>query len=253
MTDAITQSASSVPPWPGFTVPSKCAMLAPMIKMRHFIAVVRLAAILTAASTGLASATTSSLLAMAPAGTLTYDVMRQGERIGVHTMSFDRMGDELTVRTETNVDFTAYVVFNITWTHQSVEVWSDNGLKEFTSFTNEDGRERQVHAQRNGDHLIVNSTGGKREFPADLLPGTLWHPETVTQRQVLDPIKGRLRRVNIADQGLEQIEVEGRKVNAHHYDLRGELTRDFWYDQDGTIVKVEFPITDGSEVTLLLR
>ena len=50
-------------------------MLAPMIKMRQFIAVVRLAAILTAASTGLASATTSSLLAMAPAGTLTYDVM----------------------------------------------------------------------------------------------------------------------------------------------------------------------------------
>ena len=28
---------------------------------------------------------------------------------------------------------------------------------------------------------------------------------------------------------------------------------DFWYDPDGTIVKVEFPITDGSEVTLLLR
>jgi hypothetical protein len=35
--------------------------------------------------------------------------------------------------------------------------------------------------------------------------------------------------------------------------MRGELTRDFWYDPDGTIVKVEFPITDGSEVTLLLR
>jgi Domain of unknown function (DUF6134) len=224
-----------------------------MTKIRHFITILRLALILTVGSTGLALASTSSLLAMAPAGTLTYDVMREGERIGVHTMSFDRMGDELTVRTETNVDFTAYVLFNITWTHQSVEVWSDNGLKEFTSFTNEDGRERQVHAQRNGSHLIVNSTGGRREFPADLIPGTLWHPETITQQQILDPIKGRLRKVSIADRGMEQIKVEGRMVNAHHYAMRGELTRDFWYDQDGTIVKVQFPITDGTQVTLLLR
>ena len=182
---------------------------------------------------------------MVPAGTLTYDVLREGERIGSHIVSFDRMGDELTVRTETNVDFTAYLIFNVTWTHQSVEVWRDGWLKEFTSFTNDDGAMRQVHAQRDGDHLIVNSTGGQRELPADLLPGTLWHPDTVTQQQVLDPIKGRLRKVTIADLGKEPVTVDGRAVEAHHYSMRGELTRDFWYDQDGTVVKVELP--DGRD------
>jgi hypothetical protein len=190
---------------------------------------------------------------MAPAGTLTYDVMREGERIGTHTMSFERMGEELTVRTETNVDFTTFIVFDINWTHQAVEIWGDGGLKEFTSFTNEDGRKRQVHAKRNGDRLIVNSTGGRREFPADVIPGTLWHPDTVRQQQVLDPIKGRMRKVRVTDRGIERVEVEGRTIEARHYQMRGDLKRDFWYDRDGTVVKVEFPITDGSEVTLLLR
>ena len=200
-----------------------------------------------------AAAATQSVLAMAPAGTLTYDVMRAGDRIGTHTVSFERMGEELTVRTETSVEFTAYVIFDIDWTHQSVEIWSDGGLKEFTSFTNEDGRKRQVHAQRNGEHLIVESTGGHREFPADLIPGTLWHPDTVRQQQILDPIKGRLRKVTVTDLGPETIEVDGRRVEARHYQMRGDLKRDFWYDGDGTVVKVEFPISDGSEVTLLLR
>ena len=202
---------------------------------------------------GPAAAATPSLAAAPPAGTLTYDVLRAGERIGSHTVSFERMGEELTVRTETNVDFTAYLVFDITWTHQAVEIWENGGLKEFTSFTNEDGRKRQVHAQREGDRLIVNSTGGRREFPANLIPGTLWHPATVSQHAVLDPIKGRLRKVTVTDHGVEEVEVEGRKVQAHHYAMRGDLKRDFWYDPDGTVVKVEFPITDGSEVTLLLR
>ena len=163
---------------------------------------------------------------MAPAGTLTYDVLRQGDRIGTHTVSFERMGEELTVRTETNVEFTAYVVFDIDWTHQSVEIWGTGGLKEFTSFTNEDGRKRQVHAQRDGDRLIVESTGGHREFPADVLPVTLWHPETVHQHQLLDPIKGRLRKVTVTDGGTEQLEIEGRTVEAKHYRVRGDLRRD---------------------------
>jgi hypothetical protein len=126
-------------------------------------------------------------------------------------------------------------------------------LKEFTSFTNEDGRKRQVHARRNGDRLIVNSTGGRREFPADVIPGTLWHPDTIRQQQILDPIKGRMRKVKVTDRGVEPVKVEGRTVQARHYQMRGDLERDFWYDRDGTVVKVEFPITDGSEVTLLLR
>ena len=224
-----------------------------MHKMRRYIALFRLIPLVVLSFATSASAATSTLAAAPPAGTLTYDVVREGERIGTHTVSFEKMGEELTVRTETNVDFTAYLVFDITWTHQAVEIWENGGLKEFTSFTNEDGRKRQVHAQRAGDRLIVNSTGGRREFSADLIPGTLWHPATVSQGQVLDPIKGRLRKVTITDRGLEEVDVEGRKIQARHYVMRGDLKRDFWYDADGTVVKVAFPIIDGSEVTLLLR
>ncbi len=227
-----------------------------MVRIRHIIVFFRLILSLTAlliVATAPAKAASETVMAMAPAGTLSYDVMREGEHIGIHTVSFDRTGEELTVRTQTDVDFTVFIIFDISWIHQSVEIWSEGRLKEFTSFTDEDGRKRQVHAQRNGERLIINSTGGHREFSADLIPGTLWHPDTVRQQQVLDPIKGRLRKVTVTDKGFEQVQIEGRTVEARHYAMRGDLTRDFWYDRHGTIVKVEFPISDGSEVTLLLR
>jgi hypothetical protein len=195
-----------------------------MIRLRHLFLYLRLSLpILVGCAAPLPlAAAPASVLAMAPAGTLTYDVLRGGNRIGTHVMSFERMGEELTVRTETNVEFTAYVVFDIDWTHQSVEIWADGGLKEFTSFTNEDGRKRQVHAARNGDRLIVESTGGHREFPADVIPGTLWHPDTVHQAQLLDPIKGRLRKVTVSDRGIEPVKIEGRTVEARHFRLRGQ-------------------------------
>lgn len=220
--------------------------------MRPLLTALRLALPLMVVVAGQASADDPTL-ALAPTRTLTYDVLRAGERIGTQTVSFEHMGGELTVRTETNLGFTAYWIFDVTWAHQSVEIWGNDGLKQFTSFTNNDGKQRKVHAQRDGEHLVVNGNGDERELPADLLPGTLWHPETVSQRQVLDPIKGRLRKVSIANRGLETIEVEGRRIEARHYAMRGELKRDIWYDQNGTVVKVELPIDDGSEVTLVLR
>ena len=84
-----------------------------MHRMRRYTALFRLIPLLLLSLATTASAATSTFAAAAPAGTLTYDVLREGERIGIHTMSFERMGEELTVRTETRVDFTAYLVFDI--------------------------------------------------------------------------------------------------------------------------------------------
>jgi uncharacterized protein DUF6134 len=229
-------------------------MLLKMVGKRRILAALRLIAMLglviVAAPAG---AVTADLASLAPAGTLTYDVYREGQRIGKHTVSFDRMGEELTVRSETDVDFTVFVVMDVSFTHQAVEIWKGNTLQEFTSFTNEDGRKRQVHAQRNGDHLLVTTKGNTRELPANLIPGSLWHPDTVSQHQLLDPIKGRLRKVEVVDRGTETVQANGRKVEARHYSVRGDFKREIWYDRDGTVVKVAFPIKDGSEVILVLK
>jgi Domain of unknown function (DUF6134) len=228
-----------------------------MIKIRRFIAAFRLALLFLAAGlapAGAASAVSDqTIAAVAPQGTLTYGVFRDGERIGTHTVIFERMGDELTVRSDTSFDFTRLFVLGFTFIHQAVEVWQDGALKEFTSFTDDDGKKREVHAQRAGEHLLVTASGQTRELPGSLIPASLWHPDTIEQHQLLDPIKGRLREVSVQDRGREPVALAGHAVAAHHYALRGGLVRDIWYDEDGTVVKVAFQASDGSDITMLLQ
>src|SRR5262249_61164686 len=84
-------------------------------------------------------------------------------------------------------------------------------------------------------------------------PASLWRPDTVQQTVLLDPIKGRDRQVSVADKGLEKVQVRGQLVDAHHYAMTGQITRDIWYGPDGQIVQVSFPGKDGSQVQVVLR
>jgi len=225
--------------------------------MRHLLTIFRLVGLFLLASVlpAVAAPPTSgqNIAAVAPQGTLTYGVFREGERIGTQTMTFEQMGDELTVRSDTSFDFTRLLVLGFSFIHQAVEVWQNGTLKEFTSFTDEDGNKREVHAQRAGATLLVTTQGQTRELPGSLIPGSLWHPNTIEQHQLLDPIKGRMREVNVQDRGREPVALPGRAVSTHHYALRGGMERDIWYDDGGTVVKVAFQARDGSTITMLLQ
>ena len=194
-----------------------------------------------------------SLASFPPSGRLDYRVIREGDDIGTQSVEFIRKDGTLTVRTNVNIVVTVVGIPVYRFTHAAEERWQNGQLVAFASQSNDDGEPRKVALKREGDRLRGTYNRRTVDLPATLIPASLWHPATVHQTVLLDPIKGRDRQVAVADKGMETVKVKGLPIQAHHYVMTGQILRDIWYGPDGQIVQVQLPGQDGSRIQLVLR
>jgi hypothetical protein len=194
-----------------------------------------------------------ALASFPPAGRLDYKVVREGDDIGTQSVEFIRNGDRLTVRTHVNIVVTILGIPVFRFVHEAEEQWQNGRLIAFKSKSNDDGEPRAVALRLEGDRLRGTYNGRTLDLPATVIPASLWRPDTVRQTVLMDPIKGRDRQVTVLDKGIEKIKVRGKMLEAHHYAMTGQITRDIWYGPDGQIVQVRFPARDGSQIQVVLR
>src|SRR6185295_3201634 len=161
-------------------------------------------ALLVAAPAGAAS-NDLALASFPPAGRLDYKVVREGDDIGTQSVEFIRSGDRLTVRTHVNILVTVLGIPVFRFTHEAEEQWQNGQLTAFKSKSNDDGEPRDVALSLAGDRLRGTYNGRTLDLPASLIPASLWRPDTVQQRVLIDPIKGRDRQVTTVDKGIETI------------------------------------------------
>jgi hypothetical protein len=221
--------------------------------MRSLAMFVALALAVFVAPPAAAGSNELALASFPPPGRLDYRVTRDGNEIGRQTVEFIRRGDQLTVRTDVDIVVTLIGIPVYRFTHEAEEQWENGHLVRFWSKSNDDGEPRAVALERNGDRLKGTYNGRAVDLPATIIPASLWHPDTVNQTILLDPIKGRDRQVTVVDKGAETIKVRGQPVSAQHYQMSGQIVRDIWYGPDGQVVHVRFPGKDGSQIVLALR
>lgn len=200
-----------------------------------------------------AGANEVALASFPPSGRLDYRVTRDGDEIGTQSVEFIRKDDRLTVRTRVNIAVTMLGITVYRFTHAAEEQWQNGQLTGFASKSDDDGEPRDVALRREGDRLRGTYNSRTVDLPATRIPASLWHPATVHQTVLLDPIKARDRQVAVVDKGMETIKVRGQPVHAHHYAMSGQIVRDIWYGPDGQIVQVRLPGKDGSQIQLALH
>lgn len=205
------------------------------------------------ATTPPAAAADGWLNALPPAGRLDYRVTRSGAEIGRQSVEFLRPGDELVVRTHIEIDVKFLSIPFYKFRHDAVERWTDGRLAAFSSSSDDDGKHREVELVAENGRLLGRYNDNPVDLPGDLIPASLWHPGTVQATVLLDPIRGRDRRVEVTDRGLETVAAAGGEIEARHYAMTGQITRDLWYDADGRLVLVRFPAKDGSQITVALK
>lgn len=211
-----------------------------------------LAVLLSASARGLGAAAAADET-LPPAGKMDYRVLREGEEIGTHTVDFEPSGDGLEVETHIDVALTAVGIAVFRFKHDAREVWAQGRLQSVSARTDDDGTDRAVEMRAEGDALRVTYNGKVKTYPGPLLPSSLWHPATVRQTVLFDEIRGKPRRVAVADRGETPVTVGGSTVVTHRYAISGELVREVWYGPNGHIVQVTFPAKDGSTITILRR
>ncbi len=204
-------------------------------------------------ATALSLIASTGFAAVPPAGRLDFSVVRDGTVIGHDVLEFAQSGDVLHVNVRTDVQVKIAFVTVYRFTHESQEVWRDGRLESLASRTNDDGtaHELAVHAAANGLEVV----GDKRRStaPGELVPASLWHDGIVRSRVILNTLDGAQMAIQVRDQGLEQVDVQGHPVAAHHYVLTGDLARELWYDAAGVLVQARMKGSDGSDVLYTLR
>lgn len=204
-------------------------------------------------SVALASSNDLTLAQFRPAGRLDYKVVRDGDEIGSLSIEFVRNGDQLTVRTHAKIVVTFIGIPLYRFVHDAEEQWANGKLLRLTSSSDDNGEPRQVAFRVDGDRLRGTYNGRVRDYPATLIPESLWNPEALHRTVLLDPIKGRDRQVTVVEKGEEAIEIKGQLVITHHYAVTDRITHDIWYDSSGRLVQVRFSAKDGSEIQIVLR
>ena len=192
------------------------------------------------------------LAAIPSAGRLDYEVVRAAERIGAHSVMFQREGRRLSITTRTNISVDLLGITVYRFRYDAEEEWIDGQLVRLTSRTNNDGERLEVDLAVTNGRLRGICNGTTLDLPAGLLPVSVWHPDIVRRSVLLDQYKCVERRVQTADHGTEPILAKGQRLTARHYAMTGQLRRDIWYGPDGQTVQVRFPANDGSEITFIL-
>lgn len=181
----------------------------------------------------------------------TYTILMDGNPIGQEQVRFQQQGDSMTV----NVTATTRVkvlFLNFRYDHERQEVWRGGTLDRMTARTDDDGKPHSIDMTRKGDGYALTVDGKPGTVAGTALPLTLWTPEVLKRPTLLSIIDAQPYKVRIQSLGSETVEAGGRKVEAQHHRITGDVERDLWFAADGTLVKTQFK-RSGYDIVYVLK
>jgi len=188
-------------------------------------------------------------LPVPPGGKLAFAVLRKGEVLGHHTLSFERMGEGLTVRIAVDLAVKFGPITLYRYHHQGSELWQGGTIMAIASATNDDGKHYEVSGKRGPEGFVVEGSKANRYVaPPDALPANHWN-RAMLGGPLINTQDGRLMRPHIAALGPDTIPTaSGTVLRASHYRMSGDVRLDTWYDASPNWAGLSFTATDGSTV-----
>lgn len=200
-----------------------------------------LIALLVGAVAAASSATAAPSLGAAPSGTYEYAISHEVlGRIGTHTATFSRSGDDLLVANKVRLAVKMTGITLYTFESEGSEVWRGGRLVAASAVTNDNGRRKQVTVRAEGDRLIVDGPKGRFEAMQPVGTVNFWNLETLTAPTMIEPTSGRVYRVAVGPPERETIRAMDRNVAARKYEVSGDISGELWYADDGTWVRMDF-------------
>jgi hypothetical protein len=203
----------------------------------------------------LAAAVAAASAAAAPAvphGTYEYVISHAVlGRIGTHTATFTRQGDELVVANRIRLAIRVTGVTLYRFESDGSEVWRGGRLIAAAAVTNDNGRRKQVTVRAAGDRLIVDGPKGRFEAPQPAATVAFWNLDALTAPTMIEPTSGRVYRIAVGPPERETIRAMDRPVEARKYEVSGDISGELWYADDGTWVRMDF-VRHGETLSLTL-
>lgn len=183
---------------------------------------------------------------------IAFNVLRQGQPFGTHTVRFDTAPDgALEARTivELKAGLGPITLYN--YELDATEIWKNGELVGITGKVNDDGNRGSVTATVKGGALAVDGTGFKGTAPTDAVPASHWNYIQTRAGRLVSTEDGEIINVETTRQGRENIEAGGETIAANKYRLDSDIDVDLWYDEAGRWVKLAFSVR-GQQIEYVL-
>jgi hypothetical protein len=187
--------------------------------------------------------------AQTPAGTMHFAILRNGEQIGTHTVEISRAGAETNVRSTTDLTVKVLFVTAYRLQHSATERWLSGQLVAFNSTTDNNGTRHKVSVTLGAAGLEVDADGKTSRVDKTIVPASIWNPELVRRKTVLDTQDGQIDPIAVTDNGTDELTLDAHPVKAHHYGIKGRFSQDVWYDERGRLVQLKLVGSDGSVIS----
>ncbi|MCW8305719.1 DUF6134 family protein [Acidiphilium sp. PA] len=163
---------------------------------------------------------------------LSFDVFRNGSKVGEQHLRFIDAGDMLTVdnHVELKVGLLAIPLFR--YTAHIVEHWRDEQFVSATSAINDNGTPYQLFVERQSSGVVIQGNRTPRYVaPANALPLTYWN-KAMLRGPMINMQTGHTDTPRIAKLGWFKLPaLPSGTVTAEQYKLTGPIRLSVYYDQ----------------------
>jgi hypothetical protein len=188
-----------------------------------------------------------------------FAAFRNGQRIGIHRLTFDKHAERLVVTTQIDLAVKVIGITAYRYSHRSRETWLGDALQSFDSRTDDNGKAWAVRASRDASGLRVERTAPdtagpvQATMPSATMPSTHWNSRQAAQGFLLNAQKGTQEEISVTPLGRETVKTLSGFVPAMRYRYDGGVRMDQWFDERGRWVKSRFTVSDGSVIDYLLQ
>ena len=195
----------------------------------------------------LAAALTAPAVLAADAGEYTFTVLKDGAPVGEHRFAFDRDGSRIEIEEETDIEVRLAMFPVYEFEHERREIWQDGRALSIRSHTNNNGERLDITVKPNGDGYIRTVNGRVDKFDDSTEILTFWRPDLLEHHSFFSVVEDKTLQLDFEYLGKEVMEVDGQPMQVDHYRMVGDEEREFWFDPEGHVAKVEFE-RRGSEI-----
>ena len=169
-----------------------------------------------------------------------FDIYRNDKHIGTHIFSFEKSGEEISVKSVIKFKIKKFGVVLYKYYAEGIEVYRDGKLVKFNSNTDQNKKEKYVNITTRDNEYVIDGSSYKGKVPTDFLIGTWWNHEIINAEAQISAVSGRIIEQKVKFLGKEKIKIGKKNYNALHFNFSStdkklgknkKLNTDVWYDE----------------------
>lgn len=191
-----------------------------------------------------------------PEQDLVFRVLLDDSEIGYHRFRVLQRERQQVVDIEAKFKVTFLGIPVYRYDHRNRETWQQGCLDSIDSTTDDGGDDFRVEGRATGERFELSTQDGEVEIDAGcVMTFAYWDPKFLRQSRLLNAQNGEYLAIDVATEGVEELQVKGRAVSARRHRLvndEREIDITVWHAvDDGRWLSLESRV-DGRVISYRL-